>query len=98
PAFLAEWGLSVSEELERARELAESEGKTVVAVAWDGEVRGLVAVADRVKPTSAEAVAALRKLDLTPVLLTGDNERAALAVAGAVGIERVLANVLPHEK
>ena len=64
----------------------------------DGQVLGLVAVADRVKPTSREAVAELRALGLTPVLLTGDNERTARAVAAEVGIERVLANVLPDGK
>ena len=98
PSFLAEWGLELSGELASARAEAEREGGAVVAVAWDGEVRGLVAVADRIKPTSAEAVAELRGLGLTPVLLTGDNEVTARAVAGQVGIEQVLANVLPDEK
>jgi P-type Cu+ transporter len=64
----------------------------------DGEVRGLVAVADRVKASSGEAVGELKQLGLTPVLLTGDNERTARTVAGAVGIERVLANVFPDGK
>ena len=67
-------------------------------MAWDGWVRGLLIVADRIKSTSGEAVAELKRLGLTPVLLTGDNERAARAVAGTVGIERVLANVLPEDK
>jgi Cu+-exporting ATPase len=70
----------------------------VVAVAWDGAVRGLIAVADRVKPASREAIAELRRLGLQPVLMTGDNERSAGTVAAEVGIERVLANVLPGEK
>ena len=70
----------------------------MVAVGWDGAARGLIAVADRLKPTSAEAIAGLKELGLTPVLLTGDNERTAQAVAAEVGIERVLANVLPDEK
>jgi Cu+-exporting ATPase len=61
-------------------------------------VRGLLVVADRVKPTSAEAIAELERLDLTPVLLTGDNERTAQSVAATVGIERVRANVLPADK
>jgi Cu+-exporting ATPase len=91
PSFLAEWGLEVPESPDPA-------AGTVVAVAWDGAVRGLLAVADRVKATSAEAVAELRRLELTPVLLTGDNERTALAVAAAVGIERVIADVLPEDK
>ncbi|HXG77559.1 MAG TPA: heavy metal translocating P-type ATPase [Gaiellaceae bacterium] len=98
PALLAEWGLELPEELLRAREEAEAEGRTVVAAGWDGAVRGLLVVADRIKPTSAEAVAELKRLGLEPVLLTGDNERTARSVAAAVGIERVLANVLPQDK
>jgi Cu+-exporting ATPase len=98
PSFLADWGLQLPEELAAARLEAERECKTVVAVAWDGEVRGLLAVADRIKPTSAEAVGELRRLGLTPVLLTGDNEATARAVATQAGVERVLANVLPDEK
>ena len=98
PSLLAEWGLELSAELEQARERAEAAGRTVVAVASDGKVRGLVAVADRIKGSSREAIAELRRLGLTPVLLTGDNERTAAAVAAEVGIERVLANVLPEGK
>jgi Cu+-exporting ATPase len=98
PSVLAEWGVEVPAELERAREDAEAQGQTVVAVAWDGAARGLLTVADRIKQTSAEAVGELTRLGLTPVLLTGDNERTARAVAAAVGIERVLADVLPEEK
>ncbi|MFQ5425810.1 MAG: heavy metal translocating P-type ATPase [Gaiellales bacterium] len=98
PAFLAEQGLALPDELTRELEAAQHDGRTVVTVAWDGRVRGLVAVADRLKPTSREAIKELRRLDLTPVLLTGDNERTAAAVADAVGIERVLANVLPADK
>ena len=98
PSLLAEWGLELPRELEQARERAEAAGQTVVAVAWDGAARGLVAVADRIKPSSREAIAELKRLGLTPVLLTGDNERTAAAVAAAVGIKRVLANVLPDGK
>src|SRR5438128_246738 len=98
PPLLAEWGLEFPAELARARQEAERQGQTVVAVAWDGAVRGLLAVNDRVKETSAEAIADLKGLGLSPVLLTGDNERAARSVAEAVGIERVLAEVLPDEK
>jgi Cu+-exporting ATPase len=98
PSLLAEWGLALPVELERAREDVEEAGRTVVAVAWDGAVRGLIAVADRVKPASREAIAELRRLGLQPVLMTGDNERSARTVAAEVGIERVLANVLPGEK
>ncbi len=69
-----------------------------VSVRWDGVERALLEVADTVKPTSAGAVAELKQLGLTPVLLTGDREETALAIAAAVGIERVLANVLPAGK
>ena len=77
---------------------AESSGQTVVLAGWEGRVRGFFVVADRVRPTSAEAVARLRRLGLRPVLLTGDNERAARAVAEAVGIRDVIADVLPAGK
>ena len=96
PSFLREWGIDLP--LERARDEAEGEGHTVVAVAADGAVLGLLGVADRVKPASREAVAQLKALGLVPVLLSGDNERAARAVARHVGIERVVADVLPEEK
>jgi Cu+-exporting ATPase len=69
-----------------------------VVVAWDGQVRGLLAVADTIKPTSAAAVSRIRALGLRPMLLTGDNERAARAVASAVGIDEVIAGVLPAAK
>ncbi len=77
---------------------AESRGATVVAVGWSGAVRGGVVVADAIRPTSAQAVALLRGLGLTPVLLTGDNMRSAAAVARAVGIDEVRADVLPSDK
>jgi P-type Cu+ transporter len=98
PALLAEWGLELPAELAEARDEAEAEGRTVVAAGWNGAVRGLLTVADRIKPTSAEAIAELEGLELKPVLLTGDNERTARSVAAAVGIEQVLANVLPQDK
>jgi len=98
PALLQERGIELPGELESARREAESTGRTVVAVGWDGAVRGLFVLADRLKPTSAEAIAALKELGLTPVLLTGDNERTARAVAAEVGIERVVADVLPDGK
>jgi len=85
-------------DLEAARGEAEARGQTAIAVGWDGEIRGLLVVADTVKPTSREAIAALRELGLRPVLLTGDNEATAKAVAAEVGIEEVIAEVLPAEK
>ncbi|MEV7790783.1 heavy metal translocating P-type ATPase [Streptomyces sp. NPDC087512] len=85
-------------ELARAKEEAERDGRTAVVVGWDGEARGVVAVADAVKETSAEAVAELRRLGLSPVLLTGDNRRVAESVARAVGIDEVIAEVLPEGK
>ncbi|MEU3554953.1 heavy metal translocating P-type ATPase [Streptomyces fragilis] len=88
------------ESLARAKDAAEDAGRTAVVVSWDGAPRGVLAVADTVKPTSAEAVAALRRLGLRPVLLTGDNRRAAVSVARSVGIDEadVVAEVLPEDK
>ncbi|KUO20229.1 heavy metal translocating P-type ATPase [Streptomyces dysideae] len=88
----------VPTEVARAREKAERDGRTAVVVGWDGMARGVVAVADAVKETSAEAVRELRALGLTPVLLTGDNRAVAEAVAQTVGIEQVIAEVLPEDK
>ncbi|MEV6172639.1 heavy metal translocating P-type ATPase [Streptomyces sp. NPDC051954] len=89
---------SLPEELTRAKDEAESSGRTAVVVGWDGAARGVVAVADAVKETSAEAVRELRALGLTPVLLTGDNRAVAATVARAVGIDEVIAEVLPEDK
>ncbi|ADD45467.1 heavy metal translocating P-type ATPase [Stackebrandtia nassauensis] len=97
-AMLTEWALSLDDRLTKARDAAESQGKTVVAASWDGQVAGLLVVADEVKPSSREAVSRLRALGLTPVLLTGDNRRAAEAVAATVGIDEVHAEVLPKDK
>ncbi|MNZ59334.1 Copper-exporting P-type ATPase A [compost metagenome] len=80
------------------QEKLESEGKTVMLIAVDGSYAGMVAVADTVKPTSAAAIARLQEMGLTVIMLTGDNERTARAIAGEVGIERVLAEVLPEQK
>ncbi|MFD7770814.1 heavy metal translocating P-type ATPase [Streptomyces sp. NPDC059787] len=88
----------VPPELARAREEAERDGRTAVVAGWDGVARGVLAVADAVKGTSAEAVRELRALGLTPVLLTGDNRTVAEAVARTVGIDRVIAEVLPEDK
>jgi P-type Cu+ transporter len=96
--FLADWALHPPPELTQARNEAEAAGRTPVFVGWDGEVRGMLVVADTVKPTSAQAVRELRALGLEPILLTGDNQRAAQAVAAGVGIERVIAEVLAQDK
>ncbi|MGH3940221.1 MAG: heavy metal translocating P-type ATPase [Pseudonocardiaceae bacterium] len=99
PAWLTDqWSLPLPGPLVTAAEDAERGGHTIVAVAWGGQVRGLLAVADTVKPSSAEAVRRLCALGLTPVLLTGDNETVANAVAAEVGIDTVIAGVLPEGK
>ncbi|WP_262060088.1 heavy metal translocating P-type ATPase [Streptomyces sp. STR69] len=96
--LLKEWVIDLHQELAEAKAAAEAKGRTAVAVAWDGEARGVLTVADAVKETSAEAVAELRRLGLKPVLLTGDNQLIAESVARAVGIDEVIAEVLPQEK
>ncbi|MET8515634.1 heavy metal translocating P-type ATPase [Streptomyces sp. NPDC005077] len=96
--LLEEWVIELPRELAAAKAAAEAEGRTAVAVAWDGEARGVLTVADAIKETSAEAVAILRRLGLTPVLLTGDNQLVAESVARAVGIDDVIAEVLPQDK
>src|SRR5262249_42860154 len=97
PAFLAERGLTPDPDLAAALAEAEQAGHTPLLAGWDGQVRAVLVVADQIKPTSAEAVAQLRALGLTPVLLTGDNARTAHTVAEAVGIEQVPAEVLPAD-
>jgi P-type Cu+ transporter len=93
-----QWALEVPRPLADRAARAEAAGQTAVFAAWDGAVRGLLIVADTVKPTSAEAITRLRGMGLRPVLLTGDNERAARAVAAQVGIDEVIAGVLPEGK
>ncbi|HEX6653000.1 MAG TPA: heavy metal translocating P-type ATPase [Thermoleophilaceae bacterium] len=98
PALLAERGIELPAELADARSAAEQGGRTAVAAAWDGEARALFVIADTVKPSSAEAVRALEGLGLRPVLLTGDNETTARAVAAEVGVDEVIAEVMPADK
>ncbi|MGC5032872.1 heavy metal translocating P-type ATPase [Micromonospora sp. DT229] len=98
PRLLRERGLVVPEDLARAATEAEAAGRTAVLVGWENRARAVLAVADQVKPTSGEAVRRLRALGLTPVLLTGDNATVAAAVAAEVGIDEVIAEVLPAEK
>ena len=90
--------MAIPDGLEAARAGAEALGRTAVVAAWDGRARGVLVVADTVKPTSAAAVASLRALGLHPVLLTGDNAVTARAVAAEVGIDDVIAEVLPSDK
>jgi P-type Cu+ transporter len=91
-------GLEIAGDLRGAYAGEQAQGRTAVMVGWGGEARGVIAVADVVKPTSAEAVDRFRWLGLDPVLLTGDHEPAARAVAAEVGIDEVIANVLPQQK
>jgi Cu+-exporting ATPase len=98
PALLADWSVRLPPPLEAARVAAEARGQTAIAVACDGRAIAVLAVADTVKPTSGAAVASLVALGLRPVLLTGDSRAPAEAVAAEVGIEQVLAEVLPSEK
>ncbi|MEW2189746.1 heavy metal translocating P-type ATPase [Streptomyces microflavus] len=98
--LLAEWEIRLPEGLARAKAEAERAGRTAIAVAWDGEARAVLEVADAVKDTSAEAIERLRALGLTPILLTGDNRAVAEAVAAEVGIapDQVYAEVMPEDK
>ncbi|MFD5418502.1 heavy metal translocating P-type ATPase [Streptomyces sp. NPDC127069] len=96
--LLAEWAMELPPHLERAKSDAESAGRTAIAVAWDGEARAVLEVADAVKDTSAEAIRRLRALGLTPILLTGDNKAVAETVAREVGIDEVIAEVMPQDK
>jgi Cu+-exporting ATPase len=98
PSLLAEHGLVVPAELEAARQGAEADGRTAIVAGWDGGARAVFVVADTPKPSSAEAIERLRALGLRPVLLTGDNRVTAEAVAASVGIDEVIAEVLPADK
>ncbi len=97
-SLLAEWSQFLSGDLASAKARAEGEGKTVVAVGWDGQARGILVVADTIKPSSAEAIARFKAIGLIPILLTGDNETVARHIAAQVGIDEVIAEVLPQDK
>lgn len=97
-ALLREWAVAVSDDLLEAQTAAETAGRTAVLVALDGIAAGLIVVADTPKPDARQAVADLRALGLTPILLTGDNAGAAQAVAREVGIDEVVSDVLPADK
>ena len=96
--LLAGWAQHLPRELADAKARAEEQGGTAVVVGWDGQARGILVVADAVKPTSAEAIRQLRALGLTPVLLTGDNATVARRIAAEVGIDEVIAEVMPSDK
>ncbi len=98
PALLQQAGMPLSPALVTAQHAAEAQGRTAIAAGWDGAARAVLVVADTLKPTSAEAIAALKNLGLRPVLLTGDNTTTAQAVAAEVGIDEVIAEVLPAGK
>ena len=97
-SLLAERDQHLDPDLSSAKARAQSDGKTAVAVGWDGSARGILVIADTVKPTSAEAIRQFKRLGLTPVLLTGDNQTVADRIADEVGIARVIAGVLPEDK
>ena len=100
PRLLAEWSQHLTADLQAAFEEAQGRGQTAIAVGWDGRARGVLVVEDRVKESSAQAIAELRALGLRPILLTGDNDRVARTVAAQVGIDDadVYAEVLPGDK
>ena len=98
PVLLADWAMHLPPELDAARRAAEAKGQTAIAAGWDGEPKAVLVVADTIKPTSVAAIGELKALGLRPVLLTGDNETTAKAVAAEVGIDEIIAEVLPAEK
>ncbi|HEX4364713.1 MAG TPA: heavy metal translocating P-type ATPase [Solirubrobacteraceae bacterium] len=100
PALLAsaDPSLTLPPELERARRAAEAQGRTAIAASWDGAAQALFVVADRIKPCSREAITQLRELGLRTILLTGDNATTARAVAARIGVDDVIAEVLPADK
>ncbi len=97
-SLLADWAQHLDPDLSAAKARAEGEGKTAVAVGWDGRARGILMIADTVKPTSAQAIRQFKALGLTPVLLTGDNATVAARIADEVGITHVIAEAMPADK
>ena len=98
PQLLADWGVDLPPNLATALSSAQEQGRTAITAAWDGQARAVLVVSDTVKPSSPAAIRALRALGLRPVLLTGDNAQTAAAVASEVGIDDVIAEVLPADK
>jgi Cu+-exporting ATPase len=97
-ALLAERGVVLPDQLEQARQAAEGRGRSAVGVAWDGRARAVLAVGEEIRPTSAQATRQLRALGLHTVMVTGDDTTVARALARAVGVDEVVAEVPPHEK
>ncbi|MBM4725087.1 heavy metal translocating P-type ATPase [Rhodococcus hoagii] len=97
-SLLADWSQHLPDNLARAKREAEKLGRTAIAAGWDGQARAVFVVADAIKDTSADAVRRFKQLGLNPVLLTGDNETVARTVAAQVGIDTVVAEVLPGDK
>ncbi len=98
PSWLTDRGLASTDELDAARRAADAEGRTAITAGWDGAVQAVFVIADTPKPSSALAIKRLRELGLRPILLTGDNRTTAEAVAAAVGIDEIVAEVLPADK
>ena len=98
PALLADWAMHLPAELDGARQTAEARGQTAIVAGWDGRATARFVVADAIKPTSAEAIRRLKSLGLRTVLLTGDNATTARTVAAEVGIDEVIAEVMPADK
>jgi P-type Cu+ transporter len=98
PKLLTDWSVAIPDVLVAAQRDAEQAGRTAIMAAIDGRAAGLFTVADTPKPTSAEAITQLKALGLRPILLTGDNETVARTIATAVGIDEVIAEVLPADK
>ena len=98
PALLADWSITLPDTLQTAQAEAQKAGHTAIVAAIDGHATALFAIADTAKPTSAKAITQLKALGLRPVLLTGDNTTVARTVAASVGIDDVIADVLPADK
>ncbi|MGH3452602.1 MAG: heavy metal translocating P-type ATPase, partial [Haloechinothrix sp.] len=96
--LMAEEGLTIPQEVEEAASALESAGRTAVIVGWDGSAKGVIGVADTLKDNARSVVDALHEVGLEVAMITGDNQRTAQAIADEVGIDRVLAEVLPEDK
>ncbi|MBU2229488.1 copper-translocating P-type ATPase, partial [Patescibacteria group bacterium] len=96
--YLEEQGINITQEQKEAIAKEEKEGRTALALAYNGNYLGFISVADEIRKSSIEAIQALKKLEITPVMMTGDNPKTAQAVAGKLGIEKFEARVLPNEK